>query len=97
MRLRLSDEVRDYLHSLAPEPRRELSAALDAVESGKKKLEPLEGRLAGYYKVKERRHRILCAVRANTILAIFAEERSVVYELASLALLEKIVERLESD
>ena len=97
MKLRLSDEVRDYLRALAPEPRRKLSAALDAVEAGKQDLEPLEGRLAAYYKLRERRHRVVCAVRGNTVLALYADERATVYEVASVALLETIAQRMKPE
>ena len=96
MNLRVSEEVRDLLRSLAPEPRRRLSLRLDAVEAGKA-LEPLEASLSGFYKVRSGRYRVVCAVRGDTVFALFADEREMVYEVASVALLESILERMQDD
>jgi len=91
VKVTLSDEVKDFLRGLAPEPRRLVLRALDGVESGRVKLQPLESQLEKFYKIKAGRFRVLCAVEANTVFALFADWRSTVYEVASAALLEKIL------
>lgn len=97
MKVQVSEEVRSFLRTLAPESRRSVLAELDKVESAKTKLVALESPLDGFYKVKAGRFRIVCAVRSNNLFALFAERRSVVYELATPELLARILRGIEGD
>jgi len=94
MKVKISQDVRGFLRSLAPEPRRQILCDLDLIESGKKQPEPLDEPLENFYKVRSGRYRILCAIQSNTILALFADRRSTVYEVASAAFLEKILHQM---
>jgi len=94
MTVKTSDEVRAFLRSLAPEPRRKVLAALDRVEAGAAKIEALEEPLENFYKIKAGQYRVICVVDGNTLFALFADFRSTVYEVASAGLLESILERV---
>ena len=91
MKVVLSDEVREFLRTLAPEPRRSVLRELDLIESGTKQAEPLEEPLEKFYKVKSGRYRMVCAVDANTFYALFAERRSIIYETATAMFLQDIL------
>lgn len=88
-------EVHEYLRKLAPEPRKRILAELDKVQAGKSRLMALEAPLDGYYKVRAGRFRVVCAVRSNTLYALFAERRSVVYELITPDLLARMLSAAE--
>ena len=92
MNFRASGEVRDFLRTLAPEPRRAISASLHSIADGSATMEALREPLEKFYKVKSGSFRIICAVQKNTIYALFVERRSVVYEMANVSLLESILE-----
>lgn len=97
MKVQVSEEVRSFLRTLAPEARRSILAELDKVEAGKARLVALESPLDGFCKVKAGRFRIVCAVRLNNLFALFAERRSVVYELATPELLSRILRGIKDD
>ncbi len=61
MKVAVSDEVRAFLRTLAPEPRRAILEALVAVEARNARLEALEAPLEGFDKVKAGRFRVLGA------------------------------------
>jgi len=56
--LRASEEVRDFMRTLAPEPRRLISRTLHGLEAGVAKLEALQEPLEGFYKAKADRFRM---------------------------------------
>ncbi len=93
MKLDVSEEIRAFLRRLAPEPRKKVARALDGIEDGTARLEPLHEPLDRYYKLRSGRFRILCAVEDNTVFALYAAERSIVYEVATAAFLETILRR----
>jgi len=81
-RLRVSDQVLRFATLLAPEPRRVLKRALRALASEQGDILPLEGGLSGYYRLRVGRHRVLFAYASDGALEVlFAEERSLVYEV----------------
>jgi mRNA interferase RelE/StbE len=97
MKVQVAIEVRDFLRRLAPEPRRAVLAELDKVEAGKSRLMALETPLEGYYKLRAGRFRVICAIRSNTLYALFAERRSVVYEIATPELLARLLKDVQED
>jgi mRNA interferase RelE/StbE len=75
-------QVIEYARRLAPEPRRAVKQALAALRNEIGDLKALEGNLAGCYRLRVGRHRIIFAYAGKRMIAaIFIEERSIVYEI----------------
>jgi mRNA interferase RelE/StbE len=83
-----------FVRALAPEPRRRLIKALKALPSGE--IKALEGRLAGYFRLRVGGYRIIFADsvknKVRTFDCIFAERRPVVYELFEQILIEQALD-----
>lgn len=92
----LSDEVREFLRTLAPTPRKTVSLALDRIEAGTAKMEALQEPLQRFYKVRAGDFRLLCTVDANTAFVLFVERRSVVYEIATADFLQKLLDNIRN-
>ncbi len=91
MRVRLAPQVSEFLRGLAPEPRKMLRRALRDLERGSGDIKPLEGPLQDYCRLRVGPYRVLLSYgKSNTIDCIFAERRSIVYELFA----QEFVERL---
>ncbi|MBM3861229.1 MAG: hypothetical protein FJ395_16500 [Verrucomicrobia bacterium] len=84
-RVELDPQVASFVRSLAPEPRRRLRAALRDLEREQGDLRSLEGNLAGYWRLRVGSYRVLLrfytAQQQRVARCLFAERRSVVYEL----------------
>jgi mRNA interferase RelE/StbE len=84
-RVEIADPVRDFVRALAPEPRRAVRLALHALEKEHGDIKPLEGELSGYYRLRVGSYRVIFrsgVERGTRVLrCVFAEHRSVVYEL----------------
>lgn len=94
MRVDLAPQVVDFVRRLAPEPRRLLRRALRDLCREQGDIRPLEGPLAGYYRLRARGYRIIFAYSGRgTIQCVFAERRSIVYEVFAQALLEELAGR----
>lgn len=93
MKMLLSEEVKKHLRKMAPEPRQKILLALSHVEKGNTPLLALEDDLDGFYKVVIGPYRVICAVESNRIFALFTENRSVVYEIATANFLNEILRR----
>jgi mRNA interferase RelE/StbE len=80
--LRLSAQVVRFAGNLAPEPRRSVKQALRELRSERGDIRALEGVLAGYYRLRVGRLRIIFAYASDGVIeALFVEERSLVYEV----------------
>jgi len=80
--LRPALQVVEFAQRLAPEPRRAVKRALQELRSERGDIRALEGALAGYYRLRVGRFRIVFAYAADgAIEAVFMEERSLVYEV----------------
>jgi mRNA interferase RelE/StbE len=80
--VRPSIQVVEFARRLAPEPRRAMRRALEDLRREKGDIRALEGTLAGFYRLRVGRHRVVFAYAADGgIDAIFVEERSLVYEV----------------
>jgi mRNA-degrading endonuclease RelE of RelBE toxin-antitoxin system len=67
---------------LAPEPRHEIRLALKALAQGRGDIKPLEGPLADYSRLRVSSYRVILFYRRpNEIECVFAERRSLVYEI----------------
>ena len=84
-RVELDPQVVKFIRSLPPEPRRRLRAALRGLERGNGNLRSLEGDLSGYYRLRVGSYRVVVRfylIRGQRVTrCVFAERRSVVYEL----------------
>jgi len=91
MRLLLAEQVVDFVRRLPPEPKRRLRRALRELSRGSGDVKPLEAPLDGYCRLRVGGYRIVFSYgKRRTIECVFAEQRSVVYEL----LLEQLRDRL---
>jgi mRNA interferase RelE/StbE len=77
----LSDQVVGRLRKLHPEQRRRLREALARLPKGKGDVKELEGTLAGFFRLRSGRFRVVFRYNENRIEALFLEHRSLVYEL----------------
>jgi hypothetical protein len=85
IRVTLDDQPLEFIGRQSPDNRRALREALHEIERGEVSPEPLEGKLAGFYKFKVSDFRlILQALPGDTgprLRVVFAERRNIVYEL----------------
>lgn len=93
MRIVLARQVVDFVRRLPPEPKRRLRRALPDLAREKGDIRALEPPLEGYCRLRVGGYRIVFSYgKRGTIECIFAEQRSVVYEL----LLERLLDRLRA-
>lgn len=93
MTVRLAPQVADYLRRLAPEPRRRLRRALRDLATGKGDIRALEGPLQDYARLRVGPYRVILSYRASRIDCVFAERRSLVYEVFADAMIERLMGR----
>ena len=88
--INLSTQVVEFFGHLAPEPRKKLRLALRRLEKEKGDIKSLEGKLSGYQRLRSGSHRVIFARKVRNgrpeIDCIFAEHRSLVYEIFTAAL-----------
>lgn len=84
-RVQVEMQVEAFVKSLAPEPRRRLTLAIKALAKEHGDVKRLEGKLAGYSRLRVAGYRVIFAERSSPgeriIDCIYAEKRAVVYEL----------------
>jgi mRNA interferase RelE/StbE len=90
--VRPAAQVIEFAKLLAPEQRRAIKRALrDLGDEVDCDIKPLEGTLIGYHRLRVGRFRIVFSyARDGAVEAIFAEERSVVYELFEAEFVKKL-------
>ena len=94
MKIKLSEQVAGFVRGLAPEPRREMRLALKALAKGRGDVKALEGALTGYWRLRVSSYRVILSYRGpNEVACIYAERRSIVYEIFA----EVLRERLRSE
>ena len=81
MKLLVSEQILARLRTLHPDHRREIRSALRELAKGRGDVKELAGRLAGFYRLRIGRYRIVYRYEEKHLEAIFLEQRSVVYEL----------------
>lgn len=91
--VRVSPQVEDFVKAQAPEPRRRLTRAIKALQRDQGNIRPLEGRLAAYSRLRVGGYRVIVASNVErgirNIDCIFAERRSVIYDLLEKLLAEE--------
>jgi mRNA-degrading endonuclease RelE of RelBE toxin-antitoxin system len=82
-RVEISAQVRRFIGSLAPDPRKQVRAALRALARDRGDIKHLEGPLKDYFRLRIRDYRIVFQYsrRRNVIECVFAERRELVYEV----------------
>lgn len=96
MRVRLSAQVVEFVHSQAPEPRHRLRSALRGLARDEGDLKPLEGPLQEYHRLRVGSYRVILRYATpKTVDAVFAERRSVVYEVFAETLIDRLTGKSE--
>ena len=84
-RVIVGQRVKDFLQTLAPEPRRRLWRGLKALAQDKGDLKQLEGNLHPFWRLRVDRVRVIYEPRSVTgerqLVCFFADHRSTVYEI----------------
>ena len=82
-RVIVGQRVKDFLETLAPEPRRKLWHGLKGLAQDKGDLKQLEGHLAPYWRMRVDRLRVIYEPRSvageRQLLCFFADHRATVY------------------
>lgn len=90
MKVRVAPQVVDFLRGLAPEPRQRL--ALRDLQKGRGDIKPLEGPLHDYCRLRVGPYRIILSYsKSRTIDCVFAERRSIVYEVFAAAMIDRLM------
>src|SRR2546427_7394416 len=93
MRVLVAKQVAEFVRRFPPQPKRRLRRALRDLAREKGDLKAFEPPLQGYCRLRVGGYRIVFAYgNRGTIECIFAERRSMVYEL----LVERLLHRLSS-
>ncbi len=89
-RVDLSEQVLGFVSQLAPQPKKHLRDELHKLAKGKADTKRLEGRLAGYHRLRSGSYRVIFRQRMDrgrqVAECIYAAPRSLVYELFEQAL-----------
>ena len=82
-RVEISSQVRRFIRSLAPDPRKELRAALRELAYERGDIKHLEGPLKDYFRLRVRDYRMIFQYsrRKRVIECVFAERRELIYEI----------------
>jgi mRNA-degrading endonuclease RelE of RelBE toxin-antitoxin system len=95
-RICVTEQVEEFVKSLAPAPRRMLRTAIKALADDRGDLKALEGPLTGYGRLRVTGYRVIYRERSEkgvrVIDCIYAERRAVVYELFTRLLAEQAME-----
>ena len=85
MQIELSDQVVAFVRRLAPQPRQALRSALRSLAEGRGDIRALEADLAGFYRLRVSRFRVIFhyVLKDNRriLRCEFVEERSLVYQV----------------
>lgn len=92
MKVDLSSQVLDFVRRLPPEPRRRLKMALRGLTKERGDIKRLEAPLDGYCRLRVDGYRVIIHyARGGVIQCVFAEQRSIVYEVFAVALREALI------
>jgi len=95
MTVRLAPQVVEFVRSLAPEPRRRLRAALRDLARGRGDVRPLEGPLQDYCRLRVGPYRLILRYTTRRVIeCVFAERRSLVYEIFADMMIERLTRGL---
>ena len=96
-KVEVAPQVKEFVRSLAPVPRRALTLAIKGLSQNAGKRKVLEGKLAGYHRLRVSGYRVIYVEKsqhgARIIFCLFAEHRSVIYELFQELLLKELAKQ----
>jgi mRNA-degrading endonuclease RelE of RelBE toxin-antitoxin system len=99
-RVVVGEKVKDFLESLAPQPRRKLWRGINAIGQGKGDIKQLEGRLAPYWRLRVDRMRVIYEQRAikgeRCLVCFFADYRATVYSVLEQLLASGLIAELKA-
>jgi mRNA-degrading endonuclease RelE of RelBE toxin-antitoxin system len=81
MTIRLSTQVAEFVRALPPEPRRRLRLVIRGLANGRGDNKALEGELNGYWRLRIGSYRVIWGKAPDAIECVFAERRSIIYEI----------------
>src|SRR5437660_11317126 len=97
-RVRLGAQVADFIGKLAPAPKRALREALNGIVPGKSDTKPLEGKLAGFYRLRSGRIRVIYEERSvrggREICCFYADYRASIYDVFAQLLTADLLEQI---
>lgn len=97
-RIKIGEPVENFLRSLAPEPRGAIRKGLKGLETGRGDVKLLEGRLAGYHRLRVGRIRVIFKAETvageRVVFCLYANYRNVVYELFQQLIVSGLVEQI---
>ncbi len=93
MTVKLSAQVAAFVRGLAPEPRRQLRLAIRSLAHGRGDVKALEGHLAGYGRLRVGSYRVILWQTASVVECVFAEKRSIIYEIFAEELRRKLADK----
>jgi mRNA-degrading endonuclease RelE of RelBE toxin-antitoxin system len=100
-RVIITARVRNFLRSLAPEPRRKLWHAIKELAGDKGDVKLLEGKLSGFWRLRTGKVRVIFEVKAGggarEIFCFYANYRSVVYVILEQLLASGLIEELKQN
>lgn len=96
-RVEISDQAKRFIGSLAPEPRKELRAALRELARERGNIKHLEGPLRDYFRLRVRDYRIIFQYsrKGKVIECVFAERRDLIYEVFENLIQARLLSREE--
>jgi mRNA interferase RelE/StbE len=96
VRVRIRAQVKEFLETLAPEPRRRLKFGLKTLAKERGDRLALREKLSGYYRLRIGSYRVIYRYLPGGILeCVFAEQRSLVYQIFEREVMERL--RREDD
>jgi mRNA-degrading endonuclease RelE of RelBE toxin-antitoxin system len=100
-RVIVTARVRDFLRSLAPEPRRKLWRAIKALADDKGDVKLLEGKLSGLWRLRVGKVRVIYEIKVAggtcKIICFYANYLSVVYVILQQLLASGLIEELKQN
>src|SRR6266404_8441951 len=97
-RIIVGERVKNFLESLAPDPRRKLWRAIKELGQGEGDVKQLEGRLAPYWRLRVDRMRVIYDQRAaqgeRRLVCFFADHRATVYSVLEQLLASGLIAEL---
>jgi mRNA-degrading endonuclease RelE of RelBE toxin-antitoxin system len=97
-KVRIGPQVEQFVKSLAPEPRRKLAAGIKGLAKDQGDFFAMEAPLSDFYRLRVGGYRVIFAYSAagdeRRADCIFAERRSVVYDLFGRVLADRLLEEL---
>jgi mRNA-degrading endonuclease RelE of RelBE toxin-antitoxin system len=100
-KIKIGPLAENFIKTLSPEPRRTLRHGIKGLEKDKGDVKQLEGRLAGYSRLRVGRMRIIFKAEAirgeRVIFCVYVNFRPVVYELFEQLLASGLIEELKQN